>query len=119
MKFRKIRPRTMKKAMMSFISLTLAVIMALMNPVQTLASNTGETVYLSEIRVGMGKSSSEAANALEGYTIITDDKGNKVDFNSDAGGGWIALSAVLGVALGAIATAVYITTIRKKKESLA
>ena len=74
--------------MTSFVSLTLAVIMALMNPVKALASNTAETVYLSEIRVGMGKSSSEAANALEGYTIVTDDKGNKVDFNSDAGGGW-------------------------------
>ena len=36
----------------------------------------------------MGKSTSEAAGALEGYTIVTDDFGNKVDFNSNAGGGW-------------------------------
>ena len=78
---------TKKKALTSFIAVLLAVIMAVMNPAKALASNTAETVYLSEIRVGMGKSSSEAENALEGYTIITDDKGNKVDFNSNAGGG--------------------------------
>ncbi|MGX8680434.1 MAG: hypothetical protein ACSW8B_03505, partial [bacterium] len=59
-----------------------------MNPAKILAAGTTEPVYISEIRVGMGKSSSAAENALAGYTIVTDDKGNKVDFNSKAGGGW-------------------------------
>lgn len=78
----------MKRLMTTITALTLASVMALMNPVKILASNTTGAVYLSEIRVGMGKSSSEAANALEGYTIVTDDSGKKVDFNSNAGGGW-------------------------------
>ena len=78
----------MKRFMTAIIALTLAVVMAMINPVKILASNTTGAVYLSEIRVGMGKSSSEAANALEGYTIVTDDSGNKVDFNTGAGGGW-------------------------------
>ena len=78
----------MKKLMTTIIALTLAVIMAVMSPVKILASNTNGPVYLKEIKVGMGKSGSDAAKALEGYTIITDDKGNKVDFNEGAGGGW-------------------------------
>ena len=59
----------MKRLMTTITALTLASVMALMNPVKILASNTTGAVYLSEIRVGMGKSSSEAANALEGYSI--------------------------------------------------
>ena len=51
------------------------------------------------------------------------DKDAKVQEASTSGsaftGGWIALTAVLGVALGAVVTAVSMTTIRKKKERTA
>ena len=69
------------------VSLLLSVVMALMNPLKTMASNTDSAVYISEFKVGMGKKADEAKNALEGYTIITDTNGNYVDFNDNAGGG--------------------------------
>ena len=77
----------MKRLMTVIVSLMLSVIMALMNPMQTLASNTGAEIYISEIRVGMGDSKSDASNALKGYTIVKDANGNYVDFNDNAGGG--------------------------------
>ncbi len=98
----------MKRLMTTITALTLASVMALMNPVKILASNTTGAVYLSEIRVGMGKSSSEAANALEGYTIVTDDSGKKVDFNSNAGGG-------AGLAVGALVSGLLVNASEKKK----
>ena len=75
----------MKKRLTAIIAIVLAFVMALVDPVRILADTT--PVYISEIKVGMGKKASEAEKALEGYTIVTDDKGNKVDFNDNAGGG--------------------------------
>ena len=47
-----------------------------------------EALYISEVKVGAGESGLEAASALEGYIILSDDSGNPVDLNNDAGGGW-------------------------------
>ena len=78
----------MKKRTMSIIAVILVMAMALADPLRVLADS--QPVYLSDVKVGMGKSSGDAEKDLisEGYTIVTDDKGNKVDFNTGAGGGW-------------------------------
>ena len=78
----------MKRLIPVIIAVTMAFVMALMNPMETLASNSNSAVYISEFKVGMGKNASTAEAALEGYTIITDSSGKKVDFNDNAGGGW-------------------------------
>ena len=78
----------MKKFITVMTAVVMAFIMAFINPVQTFASNADSAVYISEFKVGMGKNASTAEAALEGYTIITDGNGNKVDFNDNAGGGW-------------------------------
>ncbi|MGX8715211.1 MAG: hypothetical protein ACSW8A_05610 [Lachnospiraceae bacterium] len=77
----------MKKFITVMTAVLMAFIMAFITPVQTLASNADSAIYISEFKVGMGKNASAAAAALEGYTIITDANGNKVDFNDNAGGG--------------------------------
>ena len=77
----------MRKLLTGMIALALAVIMGAFNPVRVLASDAGSQVYLSELKVGMGKKAADAEKALEGYTIITDASGQKVDFNKGAGGG--------------------------------
>ena len=69
--------RTVKRIRTSIVSLILAAVMALMSPMQIMASETKAAVYISEIRVGMGKKAAEAESALEGYTIVTDAAGKK------------------------------------------
>ena len=41
--------------------------------------------YISEVKIAMGGGAEEA---LEGYTILSDENGEAVDLNKDAGGGW-------------------------------
>ncbi len=47
----------------------------------------GSTLYISEVKIGMGETEDEAKKELEaeGYTILKDEKGKLADLNVDAG----------------------------------
>ena len=76
----------MKKLSTVIIALILAALIATLLPLQVFADSTDEK-YISEVKIGVGKTASEAEKALEGYEILKDDSGNLVDLNKDAGGG--------------------------------
>ena len=75
----------MKKILMILTALVLCVTMAALAPAQVMAAANG-TLYVSDIKVGMGETSEEAAKELleEGYTILTEN-GEYADLNEDAG----------------------------------
>ena len=82
----------MKKITKLFISCLLALLLAVLSPLGAVAKaaessgakNDGK--YISEVRVGMGKTAEDAAAALAGYKILSDN-GSPVDLNQNAGGG--------------------------------
>ena len=74
----------MKKMLTGFISVLMAAVMVF---VMTASVFADAPEYISEVKIGMGKNASDAEKALAGYKILTDEKGNKVDLNQDAGGG--------------------------------
>ena len=76
----------MKRHLTAVIAVILAFVMAFADPVRVLAEDP--QIYISDLKVGMGKKASDAENALKGYTIITGADGEYVDFNDNAGGGW-------------------------------
>ena len=76
----------MKKRMVSIVAMILALVMVLADPLRVLADS--QPMYISDVKVGMAKKAADAEKALEGYTILTDDKGQKVDLNYNAGGDW-------------------------------
>ena len=78
----------MKKILTMLTSFLLCVTMLTLLPAQVVASAAeNEKKYVSEVKVGMGVTSEEAAKELlaEGFTILTDDKGGYADLNKDAG----------------------------------
>ena len=78
----------MKKLLMALTSVVLCMTMLIGAPAQLVASAAdGGKKYISEVKVGMGETSAEASKELkaDGYTILTDDKGNYADLNKDAG----------------------------------
>lgn len=79
----------MKKLLTMFTSVLLCVTMLTLYPTQLVASAAGTEgkKYISEVKVGMGETSDQASKELlaDGYTILTDDKGNYTDLNKDAG----------------------------------
>ena len=75
----------MKKIALIITALLLALTIAGSLPAQVFADSVTE--YISEVKIGMGKKAEEAEKALEGYKILSDEKGNPVDLNDDAGGG--------------------------------
>ena len=80
----------MKKILTIITSALLCITMLVLSPAQVIASAEGNgKKYISEVKVGMGKTSDEASKELleEGYTILADDKGNYADLNEDAGTG--------------------------------
>ncbi len=80
----------MKRLLTIITSMLLCMTMLVLSPAQVAASaaDSGKK-YISEVKVGMGKTSEEASKELleEGYTILADDKGNYADLNEDAGTG--------------------------------
>ena len=74
----------MKHLSRTLIALILAILTAMTLPAQVFAAATDEK-YISEVQIGVGKSAAEAEKSLEGYEILKDDKGNKVDLNKNAG----------------------------------
>ena len=75
----------MKKILYAVIAVTLAFLTAFISPVRALAA--AEKVYISEVRVGMGGDAKSYLEA-EGFTVLCDEKGNPIDLNQGAGGGW-------------------------------
>ena len=79
----------MKKLLMAITSAVLSMTMLVLAPAQVLASTQDdeEDRYISEVKIGMGVTSEQAAKELldEGYSILKDDKGNYADLNKDAG----------------------------------
>ena len=74
----------MKWLIRVLIALFMAIIMAATLPVQVFAESNEEK-YISEVQIGVGKSSSDAEKALDGYEILKDDSGNYADLNQKAG----------------------------------
>ena len=78
----------MKKLLMILTALVLCVTMAALAPAQVMAAANGNgTKYVSEVKVGMGETSDEAAAELlaEGFTILKDSDGEYADLNYEAG----------------------------------
>ncbi len=75
----------MKRMVLIITALLLALTIAGSLPAQVFADSVPE--YISEVKIGMGKKAPEAAAALEGYKILTDENGKRVDLNQNAGGG--------------------------------
>ena len=78
----------MKKLLTAITSAVLCMTMLIIAPTQIVASAAeNEQKYISEVKVGMGVTSDQAAKELldEGYTILKDDNGNYADLNKDAG----------------------------------
>ncbi|MBR6360228.1 MAG: hypothetical protein IKS04_00400, partial [Clostridia bacterium] len=67
-------------------ALVMALLIAATMPAQVFAGSIPE--YISEVKIGMGKKAADAKAALNGYKILSDAKGNPIDLNNDAGGGW-------------------------------
>ena len=68
----------MNRILQVLLAIFMAVLMGTLLPVQVFA-DTPE--YISEVKIGMGKTAEEAKAALEGYTILD------TDLNQNAGGG--------------------------------
>ena len=79
----------MKKLRTVITSALLCATMVFTLPAQVIASaeEPEEKQYISEVKVGMGETSEEAAKELlaEGYTILTKDDGKYADLNEKAG----------------------------------
>ncbi len=79
----------MKKFVTVITSALLCVSMLVLAPAQVIASaaESNGKKYISEVKVGMGKTSDEASKELlaDGYTILADDQGEYADLNKDAG----------------------------------
>ena len=78
----------MKRIITMLTSAILCMTMLVLGPTQVVASAAdGGKKYISEVKVGMGETSDQAAKELkaEGFTILTDDKGEYADLNKDAG----------------------------------
>ncbi len=74
----------MKHLSRAFIALILAILTAMTLPAQVFADSVDEK-YISEVKIGVGKSASDAEKSLEGYEILKDDSGNNADLNKNAG----------------------------------
>ena len=79
----------MKRISIIITSVILCVTMLILAPAQVAASaaESEKKTYISEVKVGMGETSEEAAKELltEGFTILTDSSGKYADLNKDAG----------------------------------
>lgn len=70
----------MKKISKAFIAICLVLITVIVYPSQVFASSQK---YVSEVKIGMGKTVKEAAESLSGYTIVKYGK-DYADLNEDA-----------------------------------
>ena len=79
----------MKKLGITLIALILCVTLAALAPAQAMAAADGETLYVSEVKIGMGADSQEAVSELlaEGYKILLDKNGDYSNLNQETGTG--------------------------------
>ena len=75
----------MKTFFKAAAAVLLAATLFIQAPARAYAQEVNKPDYISEVKIAMG---SGAEDALEGYTILKDEKGKVVDLNQDAGGGW-------------------------------
>ena len=79
------------RILIAAVSIFLALLMTLLLPVQRIAAaEEKQTLYVSEVRLGYGKTAEEAAKSLEGYTILKN--GDKyADLNEGSGKSTVVL----------------------------
>ena len=78
-----------KRSICAFVAAALSAAMIMLPPMQVMAAETEPvtaTEYISEVRIGVGKTMEEAEKSLEGYTILKNGD-NNADLNEKAGGG--------------------------------
>ena len=77
----------MKYFSRTVIAILLVLTLGIQIPVRAYAQGQAASGpdYISEVKIAMG---SGAEDALSGYTILKDEKGNAIDLNTGAGGGW-------------------------------
>ena len=75
----------MKSIFKTAAAFLLAVTLLVQGPARAYAQNANTKDYISEVKIAMG---SGAEDALAGYTILSDEKGNAIDLNKGAGGDW-------------------------------
>lgn len=79
------------RILIAAVSIFLALLMTLLLPLQRIAAaEEKQTLYVSEVRLGYGKTAEEAAKSLEGYTILKN--GDKyADLNEGSGKSTVVL----------------------------
>lgn len=78
-----------KRSICAFVAAAMSAVMIMLPPMQVMAAETEPvtaTEYISEVRIGVGKTMEEAEKSLEGYTILKNGE-NNADLNEKAGGG--------------------------------
>ena len=78
-----------KRSICAFVAAALSAAMIMLPPMQVMAAETEPvtaTEYISEVRIGVGKTMEEAEKSLEGHTILKNGD-NNADLNEKAGGG--------------------------------
>ena len=78
-----------KRSVLAFIAAAMSAVTLMLPPMQVMAAKTEPvtpTEYISEVRIGVGKTMEEAEKSLEGYTILKNGESN-ADLNQKAGGG--------------------------------
>ena len=78
-----------KRSICAFVAAAISAVMIMLPPMQVMAAKTEPvtpTEYISEVRIGIGKTMEEAEKSLEGYTILKNGD-NNADLNEKAGGG--------------------------------
>ena len=78
-----------KRSICAAIAAAMSAVMIALPPMQVLAAEASPattTEYISEVRIGVGKTMEEAAKSLDGYTILKNGDKN-ADLNEKAGGG--------------------------------
>ena len=76
-----------KNTFIPFLSFFMAILLAALPSLQVFAKdaqNAGE--YISEVKIGVGKTADEAVKSLDGYTVLQKN-GKNADLNEGAGGG--------------------------------
>ena len=74
-----------KNLFVCVLSVMLALVMAVLPSLQAAAEGSQDK-YISEVRIGVGKTAEEAAASLDGYTILQSNR-KDADLNQSAGGG--------------------------------
>ena len=78
-----------KRSICAAVAAAMSAVMIMLPPMQVMAAETNPvtaTEYISEVRIGVGKTMEEAEQSLQGYTILKNGDSN-ADLNEKAGGG--------------------------------